>query len=198
MRALLIAVLALSACAPMAARDDALPLPAALQGKAVVLSSADPAYGRANVASAIKPEGQGGVSQALVVKLSQDLPVYRMWNGPVTSGNSNRLGGWWAFDAPRGSREGYRRAYEICGTWNQLVWVATCTLKQGAVVAIGPGQSVSAEICGDSSGYETYGANSRDWQVYVNQSWTRPDELSCPPETVDYKADPANVAQPLK
>lgn len=198
MRTVLIAVLALSACAPMAARDDGLPLPAALQGKAVVLSPADPAYGRANVAAAVKPEGQGGVSRALVVRLSQDLPVYRMWNGPVTSGNSNRLGGWWAFDAPRGSREGYRRAYEICGTWNQLAWVATCTLKSGAVVAIGPGQSVSAQICGDASGYETYGANGRDWQVYVNQPWTRPEELSCPPETADYRADPANVALPLK
>ncbi|MGE5516820.1 MAG: hypothetical protein ACM31D_13480 [Bacteroidota bacterium] len=198
MRAAVLMVLALSACAPMAARDDGLPLPAGLAGKVVVLAPTDAAYGRANVGDAVKSEGQGGVSQALVVQLSQDLPVYRMWNGPVTSGNSNRLGGWWAFDAPRGTREGYRRAYEICGTWNQLVWVATCTLKQGAVVAIGPGQSVSAQTCNDSSGYEYYDANRRDWQVYVNQPWTRPDELSCPPETADFKADPANVALPLK
>lgn len=198
MRAVLIVLLALSACAPVAVRDEGLPLPAALQGKAVVVAAADPDYVRANVAAAIKPEGQGGVSQALVIKLSQDVPVYRMWNGPVIAGNTNRMGGWWAFDAPRGTREGYRRAYEICGTWNQLVWVATCTLKQGSVVAIGPGQSVSADTCGDASGYERYDANVRDWQVYVDKAWTRSAELSCPPETVDYKADPANVALPLK
>lgn len=182
----------------MAAQDQTSSLPAALRGKAVVLSPADADYAKANVASAVKAEGLGGVSTAMVVKLSQDMPVYRMWSGPVTSGNNNRLGGWWAFDAPRGTREGYRRAYEICGTWNQLAWVATCTLKQGAVVAIGPGQSVSPATCGDSSGYERYDANGRDWQVYVDKAWTRTAELSCPPETSDYKADPADVTRAVQ
>jgi hypothetical protein len=182
---------------PLAACADHAALPPSLAGKVAVIDPGDPSHDRANVAAAVKPEGQGGVSQALVVRLTQDMPVYRMWNGPVTTGNSNRMGGWWAFDAPRGTREGYRRAYEICGTWNQLVWVAKCTLRQGAVVAIGPGQSVSAQLCGDASGYERYDANPRDWQVYVHQAWTRGDELACPPETADYRADPANVAQPL-
>lgn len=195
MRFLLLLMLGLSACAPMAAEDHALP--AALAGKATVLASSDPAYAQANVSGAVKPAGQGGVSQALVIQLNQDLPVYRMWNGPqAVGGNNNRLGSWWAFDAPQGTREGYRRAYEICGTWNELRWVATCTLKQGAVVAIGPGQSVSAQTCADSSGYETYDSNRKDWQVFVNQAWNRPDALACPPETADYPADPGNVAQP--
>lgn len=198
MRYLLVLLLGLSACAPMAAVDDPLPLPPNLAGKVVVLTPSDPAYSQANVQGAVKPAGQGGVSGALVVQLSQDLPVYRMWNGPVATGNDNRMGGWWAFDAPKGTREGYRRAYEICGTWNQLVWVASCTLKQGAVVAIGPGQSVSAPTCADASGYESYEANRRDWQVYVNQAWNRPDALSCPPAERDYKADPANVSLPVK
>lgn len=198
MRYLSVLLLSLSACAPMAVEGDALPLPPSLAGKVTVLVPSDPAYVQANVGSAVKPAGQGGVSGALVVKLSQDLPVYRMWNGPVTTGRDNRMGGWWAFDAPKGTREGYRRAYEICGTWNQLQWVATCTLKQGAVVAIGPGQSVSAQTCADPSGYETYDANGRDWQVYVDQAWNRPDALSCPAADKDYKADPANVSLPLK
>jgi hypothetical protein len=194
------ALLGASACAPVAVADDALPLPPSLAGKAVVLTPSDPAYAQANVSGAVKSAGQGGVSGALVVQLSQDLPVYRMWNGPtaVAAGNDNRMGSWWAFDAPKGTREGYRRAYEICGTWNQLTWVATCTLKKGAVVAIGPGQSVSANTCADPSGYETYDSNRNDWQVYVNQAWNRPDALSCPPVDKDYKADPANVAQPIK
>lgn len=190
-------LLGLPACAPVAQDGGAL-LPPQFQGKMVALAKDDPAYAKAGAESAVKPEGKGGVSQAVVVRLSQDLPVYRLWNGPAATGNSNRLGSWWAFDAPKGTREGYRRAYEICGTWNELAWVATCTLKQGAVVALGPGQSVSAETCGDDSGYETYRANGRDWQIYVAKAWERPDELACPPATGDYRADPANVAQPVK
>ena len=174
-----------------------LDVPAALNGKATVLAPSDPAYARANVGNAVKAEGLGGVSQALVIQLSADLPVYRMWSGPVTTGNSNRMGSWWAFDRPQGSREGYRRAYEICGTWNELNWVAACTLKAGSVVAIGPGQSVSAQTCADSSGYETYGTNARDWQVYVDKAWSRGAELVCPPETSDYRANPADVTQPV-
>jgi hypothetical protein len=83
---------------------------------------------------AVKPAGQGGVSAALVVKITQDIPVYRMWNGPGdvnAQGNTNRLGGWWSYDAPHGPVDGYRVAYEICRDWNKLKWVATCTLKAG-------------------------------------------------------------------
>ena len=191
-------LLGLSACASQTADTHGLALPPALTGKVAVLAPDDADYARANLSGAVKPAGQGGVSQALVIKLSQDLPVYRMWNGPVTTGTGNRLGGWWAFDSPRGTREGYRRAYEICGTWNQLAYVATCTLKQGAVVAIGPGQSVSAETCADASGNETYPANPVAWQVYVNQPWTRPAELTCPDQDKDYKADPAEVSRPAQ
>lgn len=197
MRVILLLMLGLSACAPMAAQD-ANTLPAAFAGTLTLVPSTDPAYGQANAPAAEKPSGQGGVTQALVVRLGQDMPVYRLWNGPQAVGQSNRLGSWWAFDAPKGTREGYRRAYEICGTWNELKWVATCTLKAGAVVAIGPGQSVSAVTCNDTSGYETYDVNRKDWQVFINQAWNRPTDLVCPPETADYAADPANVAQPVK
>lgn len=197
MRAILLLMLGLSACAPMAAQD-ATTLPAAWAGKMTLVTATDPAYGQANAVAAEKPPGQGGVTRALVVRLGQDMPVYRLWNGPQASGQSNRLGSWWAFDTPKGTREGYRRAYEICGTWNELKWVATCTLKVGAVVAIGPGQSVSAATCNDTSGYETYDVNRKDWQVFINQAWNRPSDLACPPESADYAADPANVAQAVK
>lgn len=191
-----LAIFTVLALLPVATQAGDLTVPAGLAGKVKVLSPSDPAYAQANVQGAIKADGLGGVSQAVVIQLTADLPVYRMWNGPVTVGNSNRLGSWWAFDKPQGSREGYRRAYEICGTWNELTWVASCTLKAGAVVAFGPGQSVSAQTCADPSGYETYSANDRDWQVYINQAWTRTTELVCPPETADYRANPANVTQP--
>ncbi|MGE4278923.1 MAG: hypothetical protein AB7G62_05010 [Magnetospirillum sp.] len=171
-------------------------LPVQILGKVEVVATSDPDWAGANVGAAEKPPGSGGVSQALVIRLSQDMTVYRMWSGPQPGMRSNRLGGWWAFDKPKGTREGYRRAYEICGTWNELKRVAVCTLKKGAVVVIGPGQSVSAQTCKDGAGYETYDANERDWQIYVDQAWSRPETLSCPPEDQDYEADPADVSAP--
>lgn len=180
---------------------DELALPKKLEGKATVLEASDPDYARAVIGSAVKPEGQGGVSAGLVVKITQDLPVYRMWNGPEKKdarGNTNRLGGWWSYDAPKGPVAKYRKDYEICQTWNDLTWVATCTLKAGAVVVIGPGQSVSAETCGDPTGKEHYAANAKDWQVYVDKPWTRAAELECPAETSDYAANPKHIAKPVK
>ncbi|MDD5298399.1 MAG: hypothetical protein PHU46_15965 [Rhodocyclaceae bacterium] len=175
-----------------------LSLPPQLSGKAQVLMAGDPDYGRAAVGSAVKPAGRGGVSAAIVVRITEDIPVYRMWNGPGKKdarGNTNRLGGWWSYDPPRGPVSRYRSDYEICLTWNELAWVATCTLKTGAVVAIGPGQSVSAETCGDATGKENYPANAVGWQTYVDQPWARGAEFACPPDSSDYAADPEDIGK---
>lgn len=192
--------LLLLALSSSAFADDTLPLPKKLEGKAVVLSPADPAYPRAVVDAAVKNPGLGGISQGIVVRLTRDVPVYRLWSGPDqkdSRGYTNRVGQWWSYDAPTGSQQAYRADYEICEQWNQLSWVATCTLKKGAVVAIGPGQSVWAETCADPTGKEAFSANAEDWQVWVSTAWTRMDkELVCPDETRDYKADPANIAKP--
>lgn len=195
MRLLLSLLVLLAGCAGGAV-VVAPTLPVQILGRAEVIDPSDPDWTRANVAEAEKAPGAGGVSRAVVIRLNQDIAVYRMWSGPQPGVRSNRLGGWWAFDKPNGTRESYRRAYEICGTWNELKRVAVCTLKKGAVVVIGPGQSVSAATCKDGSGFETYGANDRDWQIYVDQAWNRPDTLSCPPEDQDYEADPADVSVP--
>lgn len=190
-----LALLALAAGAQ--AQAQTLSLPGKLSGVAQVLSPTDADYARAVVGSAVKPAGMGGVSDALVIRITQDINVYRMWNGPTkidARGNTNRLGGWWAYDAPQGTVNDYRTNYEICQGWNDLTWVAKCTLKAGAVVAIGPGQSVAADTCGDPTGKESYPANGRDWQLYVDKPWARAAELVCPPDTADYAADPANIA----
>lgn len=194
--------LAISACrtTPTPAPGEVgLQLPAQLQGKAVVLAPTDADYARAEAGDAVKPAGEGGVSEVMVVKLTSDVTVWRMWSGPEkknASGLTNRMGQWWAYDAPRGTRSEYRGRYEICRTWNDLTWMAACTMKAGAVVAIGPGNSVSPETCGDAAGSETYAANTTDWQVYVAKAWSRPTELECPAETSDYAADCKNIAQP--
>ena len=96
---------------PIAATPTALALPPALAGKAEVVPPTDPAYAPANVAGAVKPAGDGGISEALVVKITADIPVNRMWSGPAkldSNGNTNRLGRWWSYDAPPGTQAQYR------------------------------------------------------------------------------------------
>lgn len=183
----------------LAFAGDTLALPQKLAGKAEVVAPTDPDYARADAPSAVKAAGQGGLTEGLVVRLTEDVPVYRMWSGPTkkdSRGNTNRMGQWWSYDAPTGPVTGYRTDYEICLGWNDLTWVATCTLKKGAVVVIGPGQSVSAESCGDPTGKESYAANNEDWQVYVSKAWSRGTELVCPAETSDYEANPQDISKP--
>jgi hypothetical protein len=185
----------------IASAPPELALPPAMVEAVVRLEPGDPDFSRANLDAAVKPPGEGGVSEGLVVRLVEDRPVYRLWNGPErvdANGFTNRLGGWWAFDAPIGPREGYRERYEVCRAWNELAWVVTCTLRAGAVVVVGPGQSVSAETCGDETGVEQYAANPVDWQVYVDRAWARqPDELDCPAAEADYAADPEELSRAL-
>jgi hypothetical protein len=176
-------------------------IPAGWRDALEVLTSGDPGYEQAAGSQAVQDPGKGGVSMAMVVRLTRDMPVYRLWSGPAklnASGQTNRLGAWWSFDRPHGAVSSYRNDYEICLAWNDLTWVATCTLKRGAVVAIGPGQSVAVETCNNPAGLERYGANDRDWQVYVNQPWSRPaSEFECPPASADYFADPADIGRKL-
>ncbi|NML15940.1 hypothetical protein [Azohydromonas caseinilytica] len=193
----LLALAALAGCAT--APTDPLGLPASLQGRAEVLRLDDPDYERAAAWSALKAPGQGGVLGVAVVRIREDLPVYRLWNGPAVRdarGNTNRLGGWWSADAPSGTVAQYRSDYEVCQTWNQLTWLARCTLRRGAVVAVGPGQSVSAQTCGDASGQESYPPNRQGWQIYIDQPWQRPQELSCPADTQDIEVNPGDVGKP--
>ena len=160
------------------------PPPCSFAGKAVVLGAGDPAAPRADRAGALKPPGEGGLTApALVVRLTADVPVWRLWSGAAkkdADGRTNRMGQWWSYDAPHGNQQGYRTAYEICLSWNDLTWVAQCTLKKGAVVAIGAGNSVSPQTCADPTGKESYPVNPRDWQVWISKIWTRGAELGVP------------------
>lgn len=196
LRLTLTALASLSLLAACGSDDEELP--AQVAGKAQVVQSTEADYARAVIASAVKTTGQGGVYEGIVIRLTQDIPVYRLWNGPAkldSRGNTNRLGGWWSYDAPKGTVQAYRTAYEICNGWNDLTWVAKCTLKAGAVVVIGPGQSVSAETCGDVTGKESYAANAKDWQLYVDKPWNRTTELDCSSTASDYEADPTDISK---
>ena len=178
-----------------------LQAPGSIAASVIVLTAESPEYVRADVAAAVKPAGEGNVYRAMVVQLTRDILVYRMWNGPASvdaNGRTNRIGSWWTYDVPRGAQRDYRRSYEICTVWNTLAFVATCTLKKGAVVAIGPGNSVSARTCGDPTGREAYPPNDRNWQLYLSKAFERigpGKELECPDVAEDYEAEPSNLAR---
>jgi hypothetical protein len=187
--------------ATAAVAEAPLALPPQLAGKAVLVPKGDPDEKRADLASAIKAAGEGGITQGIVVRLTTDIPIWRMWSGPTkkdASGHTNRMGQWWSYDPPHDTQTAYRAAYEICNAWNELTWVAKCTLKKGAVVAIGPGQSVSPKTCGDPSGKEAYPVDSRDWQVWISKIWERSQEVDCPPDAKDYEADLADISHVKK
>jgi hypothetical protein len=191
---------AASGSADASAAAPPLVLPAVLAGKAELVPKGDPTEA-STLAPAVKPDGQGGLKQGILVRITADVPVWRMWNGPAkkdAQGHTNRLGHWWSYDAPHGTQTEYRTDYEICMTWNDLTYVAKCTLKKGAVVAVGPGQSVSAKTCGDPAGQESYPADTRDWQVYVDDAFSPKSPVVCPPDAQDYAADLTDLSHPKK
>lgn len=182
-------------------------LPASLQGRVEVLPAEDPAAAAAALSKAVKEAGMGGVYEGWAVRTTEDLTVWRMWNGPDVvdeAGRTNRLGGWWTAEQPAGPVDQYRLDYEICDSWNDLTWVASCTLRAGAVVAVGPGQSVSLETCGDDTppleegSALAFGQSPEHWQVYIHQPWNRTEELDCTVDTADYRADPEELSRALE
>jgi hypothetical protein len=184
----------------------AVALPASLEGRVEVLDADDPDADAAMLPLANLDPGDGGIYDALAVRTTEDMTVYRMWNGPDVvddAGRTNRLGGWWTSDAPSGPVDVYRVDYAICDSWNDLTWVATCTLRAGAVVAVGPGQSVSLQTCSDGTppleeGSElAFPTNPDHWQMYIDAPWDKPDMLDCTVDTTDYRADPQDLSHPL-
>jgi len=169
-----------------------------------LVAATDASYADANAAGATGVPGEGKVTRPYVVRLTRDVPVYRLWAGPAVldqQGRTSRIGQWWTFERPAGTLASFRRRYEVCEKWDTLRWVAQCTLRRGSVVVIGPGQSVSAETCGDSSGRESYPANDRDFQVYIHDAWKRTgpprEDLSCPDQSRDYQNDPRDIAKAI-
>ena len=174
-----------------------LALPARLQGKAVVVPRGDRSEARADSASAVKPAERADSGAGIVVRLIADVPVWRMWNGPAkkdAGGRTNRLGQWWAT---------MRRTEQRTGTSDQIQRVdhftnaARCTLKKGAVVAIGPGNSVS--LAQDLQRRGRQGGLPRRSERLAgvdSQGLGPPMEPDRPPQMADYQADSADIARP--
>ena len=204
-----IALVAFSGCATATSlhvpSGDTIKVRRAVASSLELVAPGDAGYAAADPTGATGEPGTGKVTKPFVVRLTKDLPVYRLWAGPDVrdaQGRTSRIGQWWTFESPSGTLANFRRRYEVCVQWDSLRWVAQCTLRRGALVVIGPGQSVSAETCGDPTGRESYPVNDRDLQVYIHEAWTRTGtpngDLSCPDESRDYRDDPENIAKPAR
>lgn len=149
-------------------------LPAAMAGKVELVDDCSESCDNEILAGAIAEPEKGGISSGKLLRITDDVEVYRMWNGPDGGlnayGGSNRLGPWWTAERPSGTDQDYRAKNAICPGWNELKWVAKCTLKKGTLIAIGPTQSARC-----STG-EFYPANNTQ-QIYVDNY--SPKHVSC-------------------
>lgn len=106
--------------------------------------------------------GAGRLCEGAVYELKQDADflVYRAWN---STNPKSHYGNWWAYTKPVGKISEYRRDYEICYKWSPLDKLTRCTLKKGAKVVIGTGQSA---VCSE---YLTYPV-SETQQIYIENA----------------------------
>ena len=102
-------------------------------------------------------EGKLCQGQVYVAKQNTQVMLFRAWNG---SNPASELGNWWALKSPRGQISDYRRDYQICYQWSPLDKMTLCSLKAGAKVVVGTGQSTT---CSEYLEYPT----SAKKQVYV-------------------------------
>jgi len=85
-------------------------------------------------------EGKLCQGQVYVAKQNTQVMLFRGWNG---SNPASEFGEWWALKSPRGQIAQYRSDYQICYQWSPLDKMTLCSLKAGAKVVIGTGQSAT-------------------------------------------------------
>ena len=103
----------------------------------LVAVSDDPLYKQA-----LGEPTKGSLCTGQVFEAQKPVKVYRVWN---KAKSYTKLGRWWSFSAPKGPVGAYRAANAICPEWSELDMVSECTLKVGAHVVVGPGQSAACK-----------------------------------------------------
>jgi len=78
--------------------------------------------------------------QVYVAKQNTQITLFRAWNG---TNPASEFGDWWALKSPRGQVAQYRSEYQICYQWTPMDKMTLCSLKAGAKVVIGTGQSAT-------------------------------------------------------
>jgi len=83
---------------------------------------------------------KGSLCQGQVYKSKEDaqITIFRAWN---STNIKSKKGRWWAFEEPSGTISNYRVEYGVCPSWSPLDELVSCTLKPGATVVVGTGQS---------------------------------------------------------
>lgn len=118
---------------------------------------------------ALGKTGEGKLCSGQVFAASQagSVTVYRVWN---SAKSYTEFGKWWSLGKPTGTVDSYRAENAICPEWSELNQLTRCTLKAGAHVVIGPGQSAScmALTYAKSAVNQVYMANdTRVGKLYV-------------------------------
>ena len=107
----------------------------------------------------IQPAWAGGIQKGCYVTpaAGATVKVYRIW----TNGTS-KFGSWWSLQNPTTQYQAvtdWRTQNAVCPSFNAAVKVATCTLKTGVMVAIGPTQSI-AQVASPGFSACAYAANN--------------------------------------
>lgn len=114
---------------------------------------------------------QGGLQFGLVAKVEKPIKLWRVFTSqPTGCGGAKAEGGWWSAQDPRPrGKATYRKLNAVCESWNDFGEVIECTAQPGAVVVIGPTESVSAAGCSckGHTAKDHYSRENAEWQVYV-------------------------------
>ncbi len=109
------------------------------------------------MAQAQQPSGGGYLCSAKSFAFTQPVRVYRLIDSTQPY---SKLGSFWSFDRPTGTRDDYRAKFAICRQWNQLDRLIVCDVRPGTAIVVGTTQSAD---CGQGFIYGKTAAN----QVFV-------------------------------
>ena len=108
-------------------------------------------------AQAQRPSGGGYLCSAKTFAITQPVRLYRLIDSTQTY---SKLGGFWSFDRPTGTRDDYRARFAICKQWSLLDRLMACDVRPGTLIVVGTTQSAN---CGEGFIYDKTAAN----QVFV-------------------------------
>ena len=89
---------------------------------------------------ALGKTGEGKLCAGKVYEATAAVTVYRVWN---QAKSYTEFGKWWSLGKPMGTVASYREENAICPEWSELNQLTRCTVKLGARIVVGPGQSAS-------------------------------------------------------
>ena len=109
------------------------------------------------VAQAQRQSGNGYLCSARSYVVTQPVRLYRLTDSTQPY---SKLGSFWSFERPTGTRDDYRTQFAICKQWSQLDRLLSCEVRPGSMIVVGTTQSAD---CGDGITYAKTAAN----QVFV-------------------------------